>query len=99
MPQVLLSDLDGHPAGNRMTRVRVPHPVRAGFRESVRALRVAMRSQHAGAVIEESLDLIVESGGRNPLLSTKVNRELFGAAVFIGAAASAFLDLLSEFAK
>ncbi len=32
MPQVLLRDLHGHAPGNRMARVRVPHPVGAGCR-------------------------------------------------------------------
>jgi hypothetical protein len=52
--QVLLRDLDGHPAGDRMARVRVPHPVRAGLCESLRALRVALPSQHASAVLKEA---------------------------------------------
>ena len=67
VPKVLLRDLDRHPAGDRMAGMRVPHPMRAGLRESLRALRVALPSQHAGAVIEEPLDLVVERRRGDPL--------------------------------
>ena len=52
MPEVLLGDLDGHPAGDRVAGVRVPHPVRACLGEAFRALRIAVPSQHTGAVVK-----------------------------------------------
>jgi hypothetical protein len=67
MAKVLLGDLDGHPAGDRVARMRVHHPVRAGLGESLGTLRVASPSQHAGAAIEEAFDLVVERGCCDPM--------------------------------
>ena len=57
MTEVLLCDLDGHPAGNRVAGVRVPHPVRTGFVEALGALPVSLPSQRAGC--DPRLDAIV----------------------------------------
>jgi hypothetical protein len=58
IPQVLLRDLDRHAAGDRMAGGRVAHPVRAGLREPLCPLRIALPSQHAGAVGKECLDRV-----------------------------------------
>ena len=66
MPKVLLRNLDGHTAGDRVARVRMPQPVCAGLRKSLRPLPIALPSQHVGAARKERLDLVVERGRRNP---------------------------------
>jgi len=67
MPQVLLRDLDAHPASDGVAGVRVPHPVRAGVREPLCPLRIAVPSQHIGAFREEGLDLAIERRRSDPL--------------------------------
>ena len=60
MPQVLLRDLDRHTACDRMTCMRMPRPVRARLRKPLRALRVALPSQHVSTARKKRLDLVVE---------------------------------------
>lgn len=67
MAEVLLGNLDRHTARDGMTGVRVPHPVRAGLCEPLRALCVALPSQRSGAVFKEALDLVVERRCGDPL--------------------------------
>ena len=61
MSQVLLGDFDWYAAGDGIAGVRVPHPVRTGFRETFSALRIALPSQDTATVFEEALCLIVEN--------------------------------------
>ena len=66
MAEVLLRDLNGHATCDRMARVRMPHPVRAGLRKALGSLPIAVPSQYAGTARKKRLDLIVERRRRNP---------------------------------
>ncbi len=85
MPQVLLGDLDGHSASDRMTGVRMPHPVRAGFLEALSSLCFALPSQNVGTARKKRLDLVVKRRRRNPVTRVKqLTRVQPGQGVFCG---------------
>ena len=66
MAEVLLRNLNGHATCDRVARMRVPHPMRAGLRKALRPLPIALPSRHVPAVRKERLDLVVKRRRRNP---------------------------------